>query len=64
MKVEVLAFGKLKEIAAIELKGLETFDESHGRFSFLCTEKRFNKIRDAVRNAKLNPYSIMSWANI
>lgn len=61
-KLEVLAFGQLKEVAATELKGIQTFEESHGRFSFLCTANRFEKIRTAVRNANINPFAIMSWA--
>ena len=61
MKIEVLMFGHVAEAVESELKGLKTFEESHNRISFICTESRFTKIYNAVRDNNFNPFAAMAW---
>jgi hypothetical protein len=59
-KIEVLMFGHVAKQIEPALKGLKTFEESHGRVSFVCTQERFEKIYTEVR-LFFNPFAAMSW---
>lgn len=63
MKVEVIAFDEVLEICPTIFKKIKTYEETHCRISFVCTEKKFSEIYKQVKNSGNNPFALMAWSN-